>query len=87
MELGGSDPFIVLNDADVNLAAECAVKGRLLNCGQVCIASKRFIVDQAVYDKFVTRLTEILHKLKIGNPLLPETQLGPMAREDLRENL
>jgi succinate-semialdehyde dehydrogenase/glutarate-semialdehyde dehydrogenase len=87
MELGGSDPFIVLEDADLDGAVEFAVKSRFQNTGQSCIAAKRFLVVDSVADEFQRRFVEAVSKLKVGNPREPSTQIGPLAREDLRENL
>ena len=84
LELGGSDPFIVLDDADVEGAARTAVKARFLNCGQSCIAAKRFIVTQAVADAFEEALVAATRALRVGDPSREETQLGPLARDDLR---
>jgi len=83
LELGGSDPFIVLNDADVNLAATTAVKSRMINFGQSCIAAKRFIIESGVYDQFLERFIEELAKLKKGDPMDEETDFACMARGDL----
>ena len=83
MELGGSDPFIVLEDADIEYASTMAVKGRLINNGQSCIAAKRFIVVEKVYDKFEQLFKQKMEAVKLGDPMDPETELGPMAREDL----
>ena len=87
LELGGSDPFIVLEDADLEEAAKGAVRGRFQNTGQSCIAAKRFIVLDAVHDEFVQRLADGIRALKVGDPLDPTTQIGPLARPDLREAL
>jgi len=87
MELGGSDPFIVLKDADLEKAAEIGVKSRMLNSGQVCIAAKRFIVDAAIKEKFVNLLKEKIEKLRIGDAFDEKTQLSGMARSDLVETL
>jgi acyl-CoA reductase-like NAD-dependent aldehyde dehydrogenase len=87
LELGGSDPFIVLHDANLDKAVETAVTARFQNTGQSCIASKRFIVVEAVAEEFEHRFAEAASKLRRGAPLDPETQLGPMAREDLRDEL
>src|SRR5215510_12792392 len=84
LELGGSDPFIVLDDANVEEAAKVGAWARNQNAGQSCIAAKRFIVVDSVYDKFVSLLTQ---ELKMGDPLQNDTQVGPMAREDLRDEL
>lgn len=87
LELGGSDPFVVLADADLPKAAEVAALSRIINAGQSCIAAKRIIVERAVHDEFVTLLTEQLAALVVGDPSQESTQVGPIAREDLRENL
>ncbi len=83
LELGGSDPFIVLEDADINYAAQSAVTARLINNGQSCIAAKRFIVVENIYDEFENKFVEQMKKVKVGNPMNSETELGPIAREDL----
>jgi len=87
LELGGSDPFIVLEDADLALAVKTAVTSRFLNCGQSCIAAKRFIVVDAVADEFVKRFRAGVEALSPGDPLNPNTTLAPMARHDLRDDL
>jgi succinate-semialdehyde dehydrogenase/glutarate-semialdehyde dehydrogenase len=87
LELGGSDPFVVLADADLEAAADIATLSRVINAGQSCIAAKRIIIEASVYDKFVGMLKERLAKLKVGDPTQADTDLGPIAREDLRENL
>ncbi len=87
LELGGSDPFIVLEDADLEEAVEAAITGRLLNNGQSCIAAKRFIVVDAVYDDFVTSYTAAMEAQRMGDPMLEDTDIGPQAREDLRDDL
>ena len=87
LELGGSDPFIVLADADLEGAANIAVLSRTINAGQSCIAAKRIIIEAPVYEKFVGMLKERLGKLTVGDPTLESTDIGPIARKDLRENL
>ncbi len=91
LELGGSDPFIVLNDADLDKASEFAVKSRLNNNGQTCIAAKRFIVTEETHDYFVRKLTEKIYNLKIGDPMNEMTDLGTMvhaaAIADLKEQV
>lgn len=87
LELGGSDPFIVLNDADLDLAVKAAVAGRYQNTGQVCAAAKRFIVEQGVTDAFTQRFVDAVAALKMGSPETEENYLGPMARFDLRDEL
>ncbi|MGB3781272.1 MAG: NAD-dependent succinate-semialdehyde dehydrogenase [Tunicatimonas sp.] len=87
LELGGSDPFIVLPDADLDQAVAAAVQSRMLNCGQSCIAAKRFIVLRDVADAFTDALVERMGSLRIGDPNDSATDYGPMAREDLAEGL
>src|SRR6266702_2264157 len=87
LELGGSDAFIVLADADLDAAAQTAVRARYQNTGQSCIAAKRFIVVESVADAFERKFVEAASKLRMGDPLDRETQVGPMARGDLREAL
>jgi succinate-semialdehyde dehydrogenase/glutarate-semialdehyde dehydrogenase len=87
LELGGSDPFIVLEDADLDLAVEQAVVSRFLNTGQSCIAAKRFIVVAAIAEAFITRFRAAVEALESGDPLADTTRLGPMARFDLRDEL
>ena len=87
LELGGSDPFIVLADADLVLAARTAAEARLLNSGQSCIAAKRFIVEEPVADRFLELFLPEMGSRRIGDPLGPETQIGPQARADLRAHL
>jgi succinate-semialdehyde dehydrogenase / glutarate-semialdehyde dehydrogenase len=87
LELGGSDPFIVLGDANLDKAVEVAVTARFQNTGQSCIAAKRFIVVEAIAEDFEERFAAAAKQLRRGAPLDPETQLGPMAREDLRDEL
>lgn len=87
LELGGSDAFIVLEDADLDLAARSAVTSRFLNSGQSCIAAKRFIVVDAIAEDFVARFKAGTEVLRAGDPMKPETTLAPMARVDLRDEL
>lgn len=87
LELGGSDAFIVLEDADLDGAAQMAVKARFQNTGQSCIAAKRFIVVESVAKAFEQKFVEAASQLKVGDPLQRETQIGPMARGDLRDAL
>ncbi len=83
LELGGSDPFIVLADADINEAVNTAVTARLLNNGQSCIAAKRFIVVEKIYDRFEKMFKDKMESVITGDPMNEDTELGPMAREDL----
>jgi succinate-semialdehyde dehydrogenase/glutarate-semialdehyde dehydrogenase len=87
LELGGSDPFIVLHDADLEFAVDMAVASRFLNCGQSCIAAKRFIVVPQIADEFLRRFKIKVEALKLGDPMDDATQIGPMARLDLRVTL
>mgnify|MGYP001249289138 CR=1 FL=1 len=85
MELGGSDPYLILHDADLYQAAMMCVTNRLMNAGQVCISPKRLIVDVRVYDAFFEHLKEIIKQFQIGDPSLESTDIGPLARSDIRE--
>ena len=87
LELGGSDAYIILEDADMDLAIEIAVRGRLVNSGQSCIAAKRFVVVKAVAKEFEQRFTEQMKKATYGNPMDEKSRIGPMARTDLRDQL
>ncbi len=87
LELGGSDPFIVLNDADIDEAVKAAVIGRYQNTGQVCAAAKRFIVEAGIADTFTEKFVAAASRLKMGNPQDEQNYLGPMARYDLRDEL
>ncbi|MCI1897467.1 MAG: succinate-semialdehyde dehydrogenase [Enterobacter sp.] len=87
LELGGSDPFIVLNDADLDLAVKAAVTGRYQNTGQVCAAAKRFIVEEGIAAEFTERFVAATAALKMGSPESEDNYLGPMARFDLRDEL
>ncbi|WP_235938512.1 NAD-dependent succinate-semialdehyde dehydrogenase [Chitinophaga solisilvae] len=87
LELGGSDPFIVLKDADLEAAARTAVQGRMQNAGQSCIAAKRFIVEKEVAPAFTAEVRRILENMQQGDPTLDTTNMGPMARPDLAEEL
>ncbi len=87
LELGGSDPFIVLEDANVKEAARTAVRARMTNCGQSCIAAKRFIVMETVFSDFVREYVDELLQLKMGDPTDASVDIGPMARQDLADNL
>lgn len=87
LELGGSDPSIILADADLETAASACATGRLINSGQSCIAAKRFIVHEAVYDEWLAKFTDQMSSASMGNPLDDSTVIGPMARTDLRDEL
>lgn len=82
LELGGSDPFIVLEDADIEQAAKIAVLSRFQDAGQSCIAAKRFIVVQSIAKEFTSRFVEITSKLKVGDPMNPDTEMGPLVRKE-----
>lgn len=87
LELGGSDPFIVLSDADIADAVNSAVTGRILNNGQSCIAAKRFIIEKPVADIFIREFSAKMENLSVGDPMKRETDIGPLARKDLVEEL
>ncbi|MDF9906339.1 UNVERIFIED_ORG: succinate-semialdehyde dehydrogenase [Pseudomonas reinekei] len=87
LELGGSDPFIVLDDADLDEAVKAAVIGRYQNTGQVCAAAKRLIVEQGIAEEFTRKFVEATQRLVVGDPLASTTYIGPMARFDLRDEL
>ncbi len=87
LELGGSDPYLILDDADVETAARLCVTSRLLNAGQSCIGAKRFIVADAVYDQFKSGFVRLMSEARFGDPLDPKTSYGPLARTDLRDEL
>lgn len=91
IDAGGSDPFIVLGDADLDAAAQCAVKGRFSNTGQSCVAAKRIIVEDMVHDEFVEKLCALTKELKLGDPIMTDTDVGPLAatrfRDEIQEHL
>ena len=87
LELGGSDPYLVLEDADLEAALDACATSRLINGGQSCISAKRFIVMDPLHDAFVAGLVQRLAAVRQGDPRMEETDLGPLAREDLRDNL
>jgi len=87
LELGGSDPYLILEDADVEAAAAACAHSRLLNAGQSCIAAKRFIVVDAVRKPFEEALTRRMAATRMGDPLDPEVEMGPQARGDLRDGV
>jgi len=87
LELGGSDPYLVLEDADLEFAATACARGRLINSGQSCIAAKRFIVIDKVHDRFVELFVKRMAAARMGDPLSADTEIGPQARHDLRDAL
>ena len=87
MELGGSDPFVVFDDADVDLAARIGVEARCLNNGQSCIASKRFLLQRSIADAFLERFVGGMKERTVGDPIRPGTEIGPLARKDLVDHL
>ena len=87
LELGGSDPFIVLADADLDQAAKTAAVARTINAGQSCICAKRFIVEGPVYDAFLEKLVAAMRAVRVGDPRDPATDIGPQARRELRDEL
>lgn len=87
LELGGSDPYLVLEDADLETAAEVCVDSRLTNSGQSCIAAKRFIVVEPCRGRFEALVVELMRAAKLGDPMQEDTAVGPLARHDLRDNL
>ena len=87
LELGGSDPYIILEDADLERAAETCVNSRLINSGQSCIAAKRFIIVDQVYNKFEGLFVDKMRSKIMGDPMKEETNIGPQARHDLRDEL
>ncbi len=87
LELGGSDPFIILGDADIEKAAETGVKARMINCGQSCIAAKRFILVKEIADTYLEKYRQLMSQMQEGDPWDDSTEVAPMAREDLRDEL
>ena len=87
LELGSNDAYIVLDDADIELAVKTCVQGRIYNNGETCVAAKRFIVVDKVYDKFRDAFVKQMDAIKVGDPTKEDSDLGPMAREDLRKEL
>ena len=87
LELGGSDPFIVLADADLDACVEAAIKARYMNSGQICICAKRFILEAPIAEAFTAKFVEAARKLVMGDPMEEGSFLGPMARVDLRDSL
>jgi succinate-semialdehyde dehydrogenase / glutarate-semialdehyde dehydrogenase len=87
VELGGSDPFIVMPSADFDAAVSTAVTARMINNGQSCIAAKRFIIHQQIYDRFVAEFVKLVSKIRVGDPLDERTELGPLATRAIRDEL
>ena len=87
LELGGSDPYLILEDADIETAARLCVTSRLLNAGQSCIGAKRFIIADKIYDQFKSEFVRLMNEATYGDPLDPKTTIGPLARPDLRDEL
>jgi succinate-semialdehyde dehydrogenase/glutarate-semialdehyde dehydrogenase len=87
LELGGNNAFIVWEDADIDKSVKTALTARMLNCGQSCIAAKRFILMESIYDEFVAKFTEAVKQLKSGDPMDDTTDVGPLARLDLADQL
>lgn len=87
LELGGNNAFIVWEDADIDKTIQTALVARMLNCGQSCIAAKRFILVEGIYDEFVAKFTKAISELKSGDPMNEDTKVGPLARVDLADQL
>jgi succinate-semialdehyde dehydrogenase/glutarate-semialdehyde dehydrogenase len=87
LELGGSDPYLILKDADIEIAARLCVASRLLNAGQSCIGAKRFIIANEIYNDFKTEFVRLMSQATFGDPHDPKTTIGPLARPDLRDEL
>lgn len=87
LELGGSDPFIVLADADINLSCQAALQARTINTGQSCIAAKRFILEKPIAAEFEKKLIEHFKTLKVGDPMDPSVNIGPLAKKEIRADL
>ncbi|WP_299213305.1 NAD-dependent succinate-semialdehyde dehydrogenase [uncultured Dokdonia sp.] len=87
LELGGNNAFIVWEDADIDKSVTVAVTARMLNCGQSCIAAKRFILMESIYDEFVIKFIEAVKKMESGDPMSDTTKIGPLARRDLADQL
>lgn len=87
LELGSNDAYLVLEDADIDTAVEWSIKGRIYNNGETCVAAKRFVVTEKVYDEFKKKFVEGMRNLKFGDPTDESNDIGPMARKDLREKL
>ncbi len=87
LELGGSDPFIVMPSADADAAVGTAIKARMINNGQSCIAAKRFIVHESIYDRFLEKFVEGVRAIRVGDPMDEATELGPLATAGIRDDL
>jgi succinate-semialdehyde dehydrogenase / glutarate-semialdehyde dehydrogenase len=87
LELGGSDPYVVLEDADLDQAVQTCVNSRLINCGQSCIAAKRFIILEPILRVFTEKFVALMKTKKVGDPFIDGTDIGPLARHDLRDDL
>lgn len=87
MELGGNDPLIILEDADISKAIAAAVEGRLENAGQTCCSSKRFLVHESIHDIFIKKLSEALSKIKHGSPQDDETEYGCLINESAAQKV
>ncbi len=87
LELGGSDPFIVLEDANVEKAANGAIKGRFINCGQSCVASKRFFVSKKIAKEFIEKFVQNTERLQVGDPMMMENDIGPLVNKEAVENI
>ena len=87
LELGGSDPYLILDDADIGKAASLCVTSRLINAGQSCIGAKRFIIADKIYNDFEAEFVRLMSEATFGDPLDPATKIGPLARPDLRDEL
>ena len=87
LELGSNDAYLVLDDADIDLAAKVSSQGRLYNNGETCVAAKRFVVVESVYDEFIEKFVNIMKNKPCGDPTNEDSKLGPIAREDLRDEL
>ena len=87
LELGGSDPFIVLDDADIDKASKTALTARFFNTGQSCIAAKRFLIHETVYDEFVNKIKNGIDNLVVGDALNEKTQIGPLAKQEFAEDI
>jgi len=87
LELGGSDPYLILKDADINAAVDACVAGRILNAGQSCIGAKRFIIVDEVYDEFAEKFTDKMRDIRLGDPFDESKDMGPLARYNFREDI